>query len=108
MKKSSLIILVITAIFLSFIGGMFLGRYHNTGSITVLAEHQSPTSKKININTATMDELCILPGISEITAQRIIDYRDKFGPFQSAAQLLDISGITETKLDEISKYITIE
>ena len=49
MKKSSLIILVITAIFLSFIGGMFLGRYHNTGSITVLAEHQSPTTKKINI-----------------------------------------------------------
>jgi competence ComEA-like helix-hairpin-helix protein len=47
----------------------------------------------ININSATVDELLILPGIGPALAQRIIDYRTEHGPFASIEDLEHVSGI---------------
>lgn len=60
----------------------------------------------ININTATQSQLMTLPGIGEVLAGRIIDYREQYGPFSYPEQLLNVKGIGNKKLAAILEYIT--
>ena len=61
----------------------------------------------ININTATSAQLENLPGIGPVIAQRIVDYRNAYGPYTSPGQLINVSGIGEKRLAAIWDYITI-
>ena len=62
----------------------------------------------ININTATLDQLDMLPGIGPALAQNILDYRDANGPFTSVGELMNVSGIGEKRMEAIWDYVTIE
>ena len=61
----------------------------------------------VNINTASAKELDALPGIGEVLAQRIIDYRTANGPFQSVDDLIKVKGIGEKTLEKIKPYATV-
>lgn len=52
-------------------------------------------ASKVNINTASIEELITLEGIGDAYAQRIIEFRDKNGPFQKPEDLLKVKGIGE-------------
>lgn len=60
------------------------------------------------MNTADVYELDRLPGIGPTKAQAIVDYRTEHGPFQSAEQLLEVSGIGEATLEGLLDYITLD
>ncbi len=64
-------------------------------------------SEKVNINTATAEELKTLSGIGDVTAERIIEYREKFGGFLSVDELENVKGIGEKLIDKIRPYIKI-
>jgi competence protein ComEA len=62
---------------------------------------------KININTATLDELQTLKGIGMVLGQRIIDYRAEYGNFSSIEDIMHVSGIKESIYDQIREFITV-
>lgn len=61
----------------------------------------------INVNTATTTELEELPGVGEVIAQAIVDFRTETGPFTSVDQLLDVSGIGDATLENIRELVTV-
>jgi competence protein ComEA len=63
---------------------------------------------KININTASLAELDTLPGIGQVTAQKIIDYRTKNGPFKSIQELKDQKIVNSSTYDKIKDLITTQ
>ncbi|RMD98010.1 MAG: helix-hairpin-helix domain-containing protein [Calditrichaeota bacterium] len=60
----------------------------------------------ININRASREALQSLPGIGPVLAQRIIDYREQYGPIKQKEQLLKIKGIGQKKLQRFIHQIT--
>ncbi|CAN2038974.1 competence protein ComEA [Candidatus Magnetomoraceae bacterium gMMP-15] len=63
---------------------------------------------KININTATLNEIIKLPSIGPVIAQRIIDYREKIGLFHAVEDIMQIKGIGVKKFAAIKNLIIVE
>lgn len=61
----------------------------------------------VNINTADAAALETLPGIGEVLAATIVQYREEHGPFTSVDQLVDVSGIGEVTLEELRDLVTV-
>lgn len=62
--------------------------------------------KKVNINTATVEELQTLPKIGPKTAEAIVKYREEH-QFESVDDLLNVKGIGEKKLEQIKPHVTV-
>jgi competence ComEA-like helix-hairpin-helix protein len=65
-------------------------------------------SGKLNINTATVQQLMDLPGIGEVTAERILKYRKETGKFTTIEDLRAVKGISKNKLERLSPMITTQ
>ncbi len=70
-------------------------------------ENKSQESTKININTCTQTELETLPGIGPSTALKIIQYRNEKGKFKSIEEIKEVSGIGESKFNQIKDLIKV-
>jgi competence protein ComEA len=83
------------------------------GKGKVVVEPLAPPKLKvlsvpIPLNTATAEELDILPGIGPKTAQAIVEFREKNGKFGSPDDLLQVPGIGPKKLAALRPHITIK
>ena len=72
------------------------------------SEKTEEEEPKININTASREELKQLPGIGERLAGAITEYREKNGAFLSASDIMKVSGIGQATYDRIKALITAE
>lgn len=113
MKKSTIFALIAaTLIFAAFVAGFYIGRNTAAGEINIsivgtTAPTGSTETSRVNINTATVEELMTLPGIGRELAQRIVDYRVLHGKFHSTADIILVDGIGEKTLQNLLPYITI-
>lgn len=109
--KNGTIILIIGVIGLLIIIGTVFFSYFD-----YLKPPQSDTpqdiasmeSKPININTAAVEELSKLPGLTIKQAQSIIDYREENGSFTLPEDILKVKGIGKKTYQKIAFYITTE
>ncbi len=116
MKKASILLIVITLIACAFTGGFFLGRTANRSEVVL--QHSETTAQTtpfteaiepglMDINTASAAELATLPGIGQVLGQRIVDYRQKNGPFTDVGQLTNVEDIGDKRLEGILDLITV-
>lgn len=127
MKKPKVHILVaITLAFAAFTAGLYLGRSADASPVTVSVSAamqtlppettqppDEPTEETetirfpIHINRAGKEEFMALPGIGEVLAQRILDYRAEHGPFRTVEELMNVEGIGKKRMEEMLELITI-
>lgn len=77
------------------------------------AQVNARTKKKlpahpINLNTATLWQLEQLPGVGPVTAQKILDFRTKGGPFKSVTDLLAVPRISKARFAKIKPYVYVK
>lgn len=107
-------------LFLGIMVGLFIGLGTDGCAVTLIPSafsiidgpapttaYRDEVSGRVNINTATAEELTSVPGIGPTTAQRIVEYRRKYGRFYSVNDLLNIKGVGESTLEDIRPYITV-
>ena len=68
---------------------------------------QSQSDGRINVNTATLNDLMSLPGIGEKRAESILKLRDSKGSFQTVEELLEAEGIKEGIFEQIKDFIKV-
>lgn len=115
MKKGTSVLVLIFAFALCMVIGIFIGRnsrddYYKLPQNSTSDTHTSQetiTDYRLDINTASKTQLMDLPGIGELTAERIIEYRTINGPFLSTDDLLQVEGIGEKKLLQIETFIRV-
>jgi competence protein ComEA len=74
---------------------------------TALAAAKPAPTAKVNLNTASVEQLTTLPGIGPQLAARIVEYRQKSGRFSSPQELMNVRGIGEKNFQKIEQWLTV-
>lgn len=74
----------------------------------IIIEGNKSKEEKININKAAQTEIETLPGIGPSTALKIITYRNEHGKFKNIGDIKNVSGIGDSKFENIKEYICVE
>lgn len=61
----------------------------------------------VNVNTASVDQLQLLPRVGPTVAARIVEHREQHGAFQAPEDLLLVRGIGEATLERLEPYVTL-
>lgn len=68
---------------------------------------KQPPKQPLDVNKASVEELERVPGIGPLTAQAIVSYREKNGPFRRLEELMIIRGIGEERFEKLRGWLTV-
>jgi len=88
-------------------GGIADGADLSRVDLIVYGLEDEETPQKVNINKAETWLLAALPGIGEVRAQAIVDYRRQNGPFRDIDELLKVDGLGDVTCERIKHLITV-
>jgi competence protein ComEA len=74
---------------------------------TLAQKSKAPSTEKVNLNTATVEQLQTLPGIGPATAKKILEHRSKVGKFAKVEELLNVKGIGEKKFQKMKDRLVV-
>jgi len=78
------------------------------GSVSVLAQKAGPApTEKINLNSATVEQLQTLPGIGPAIAKSIVEHRTKVGKFNRIEEVINVKGVGEKKFEKIKDRLVL-
>jgi len=72
-----------------------------------LLANKKPPESPVNLNTATSEQLQLVPGIGPVTADKIVQMRKSYGAFKSVDDLRAVRGIGPKRLEKMRKYLTV-
>lgn len=78
------------------------------GEENIEETEEDSSQEKLNINTATKEELMSVDGIGETIASRILMKREELGSFKIIEQITEVDGIGQKTVEKIKKYFTVE
>ncbi len=77
-------------------------------AVTSVSAGQAAVTGVVNVNSASAEQLQLLPRIGPALAERIIEFRETNGPFASVAELVAVKGIGESSLERLEPYVTTD
>jgi competence ComEA-like helix-hairpin-helix protein len=93
---------------LSLIVSLSCTRYPRLNSEKASPQNISTSKAAVNLNQASPSELEKLPGLGRALAERIVEHRNKYGPFRRVEHLLMVRGISESRFLELRPLLSIE
>jgi competence protein ComEA len=81
---------------------------HTAANDQQSAATNQQTLRRINVNTASANELETLPGIGKGLAARIVEHREKWGAFRRPEHLITVRGISDKRFRGLRELITVE
>lgn len=117
-RKFPVLLVSLAVCFTVFLAGLFFGRRMGRQDFdwtfgdeipasTTQATEEAVQDGKLNVNEASAQELAELPGIGTVLAERIVEYRTAYGPFQSLEELCGVDGIGEKRLEDLQDYAAV-
>lgn len=85
----------------------------NSRALMSAEAHEEPSAEiramasRMNINTASAKELATLPGIGKGLAERIIEHREKYGPFRRTEHLIVVRGISDRRFRALRDLVSV-
>ena len=86
------------------IGGSIAGFFRPTPA----EKSEKKLNLPINVNSASVEDLTILPGIGEVTAKKILEYRIQNKGFKTKNEIIEVNGIGEFKFEKMKDKICVE
>jgi len=74
---------------------------------TAMAAGKPAPTAKVNLNTASIEQLTTLPGVGPKLAARIVEYRQKSGTFRSTQELMNVKGVGEKNFVKIEAWLSV-
>jgi competence protein ComEA len=74
---------------------------------TAMAAGKPAPTAKVNLNTASVEQLTTLPGVGPKLAARIVEYRQKSGTFRSTQELINVKGVGEKSFAKIEPWLSV-
>ena len=75
--------------------------------VALAQKGKATSTEKVNLNTATVEQLQTLPGVGPAMAKRVLEYRTKVGKFTKVEEILNVKGFGEKRFQKIKDRLLI-